>query len=917
MTLAVGTRIGPYEIVGMLGAGGMGEVYRGRDARLSRDVALKILRDGFASDPERLARFQREAQVLAQLRHSNIGAIFGLEDEQLSDGRTVSALVLELIEGDTLADRIARGPLPVDEALPIARQIADALEAAHERGIVHRDLKPSNIKVTAEGAVKVLDFGLAKLAGPPDGGAYVRDGSGVPLQPDLTASPTVVSPNVTSVGIILGTAAYMAPEQAKGKAADKRSDIWAFGCILFEMLAGRRAFDGDDVSEMLAAVIKGEPHWSALPSSTPTATRRLLRRCLERDPRRRLHDIADARLELEEQEPPGVASVVASQSRYRVAIPLAIVLVCSALTAAIVWALKPVPSAPLRKLEISADLTAGVIPEETSSFEPAVRMSPDGSRVAYMARGHLWVRDFNQVSPRDLGQLPDGSFTLTWSPDAAFLGFAAGDKKYRKIAIAGGPPVVVCDLPATGRITGAAWPTDDTIVLAAWRESLYKVSARGGVPELWLKVDAAKEIDFHNPEPLPDGRVMFRTHTRGTGADEVSLLEMFDGTTRSVLLQENGIGSVAYAPPGHLLFVRQSGGGSLWAAPFDSTRLDMSKAFTVDGRGRSVAAGRDGTLLIGSPGASTAAMQLVRVDRAGRLIEELVPAGPDISRPHFSPDGRKLAYHTHAGGNPDVWILDIPRKVATRLTFEAGEDIPASWFPSGDRIVYTRHAEEVEGTQVAQVAADGSGTPRDLIKGGGGIIAPDGKYLIYLVDERGFSRLRYAERGSDERLGPPQRLVRSDPEPNQVFQVTLSPDGRLLAYEERGPAGEGGVFITRFPSGEGRWQIAGAEVPSRTTFPISWSRASNELFFLGPGKDQTTFQLMSIPVTLDSTVTLGPAVPLFTLDAASITGGFDVAPDGKSFVVGRDVSASSGDAVLRTKFTLVENWFSEFARSAR
>jgi serine/threonine-protein kinase len=251
----------------MLGAGGMGEVYRGRDARLSRDVALKILRDGFASDPERLARFQREAQVLAQLRHSNIGAIFGLEDEQLSDGRTVSALVLELIEGDTLADRIARGPLPVDEALPIARQIADALEAAHERGIVHRDLKPSNIKVTAEGAVKVLDFGLAKLAGPPDGGAYVRDGSGVPLQPDLTASPTVVSPNVTSVGIILGTAAYMAPEQAKGKAADKRSDIWAFGCILFEMLAGRRAFDGDDVSEMLAAVIKGEPHWSALPSS--------------------------------------------------------------------------------------------------------------------------------------------------------------------------------------------------------------------------------------------------------------------------------------------------------------------------------------------------------------------------------------------------------------------------------------------------------------------------------------------------------------------------------------------------------------------------------------------------------------------------------------------------------------------------
>jgi WD40 repeat protein len=264
-----------------------------------------------------------------------------------------------------------------------------------------------------------------------------------------------------------------------------------------------------------------------------------------------------------------------------------------------------------------------------------------------------------------------------------------------------------------------------------------------------------------------------------------------------------------------------------------------------------------------------------------------------------------------------VWILDVPRKVATRLTFEAGEDIPASWFPSGDRIVYTRHAEEVEGTQVAQMAADGSGRPQDLIKGGSGIISPDGKHLVYVLDDRGFLRLRYAERRGDGTLGPSQRLVRSDPEPSQIFEISLSPDGRLLAYEERGPAGEGGVFLTRFPTGEGRWQIAGAAIPTSGDLQIAWSRASNELFVLGPGKDQGTFQLMSVPITLDSTVTLGPAVPLFTIDAASAAAGLDVAPDGKSFVIGRDVSASSGDPALRTKFTLVENWFSEFARSAR
>jgi serine/threonine-protein kinase len=906
MSLAPGTRIGPYEIVGLLGAGGMGEVYRGRDARLGRDVALKVLRAGFAADPERLTRFEREAQVLAQLRHPGIGAIYGFEEGHGADGHNLPALVLELIEGDTLADRIARGPLPLDEAAAIARQIADAVEAAHDRGVIHRDLKPSNIKVTAGGDVKVLDFGLAKLNAP------ATDGAVPSIAADVTASPTVaLPPAMTGVGIILGTAPYMAPEQAKGQSADKRSDVWAYGCILYEMLTGRRAFPGDDVSETLAAVLGTEPDWSALPASTPPAIRRLLRRCLARDPRRRLRDIADARLELDVRDPVPPPVVHQTRSRRLALIGGVLVVAVAALAGAAAWTRPAAAPSPLRKLDVTADLTSAAIPEETG-FESPVRLSPDGSRAAYIARNHLWVRDFDRASARDLGELPAGSYTLAWSPDGAFIGFASADNKYRKIAISGGPAVIVCDLPATGRITGAAWLPGDTIVLAAWRESLYRVSADGGgTPDVWLKVDPAREIDFHNPEPLPGGRVMFRTHTRGLGADEVDVVEQFDGTTRAVMLREQGVGPVAYAPPGYLLFVRQSGGGSLWAAPIDALPVSLSNAFLVDGQGQGVTAGSDGTVLIANS-TSTVTARLVRVDRSGREIEELVPAGPTISDPLFSPDGRAIAYHSHAGGNPDVWVLDLARKATTRLTFDSGEDIPSSWLPTGEAIVYARKADEVEGGEITTVAADGSGTQRALTKGTAGFVSPDGKYLVYIIDERGQLRIRYAERRPDGTFGDPQRLVRSDPEPSQVFSMSLSPDGRLLAYEQRG-TDERGVFLTRFPSGEGRWQIDGAAAPVRNTLPIGWSRAASELLFFGSGQTPGSLQLMAAPISTDPTVTIGRPVPLFAVEEASVPAGFDVAPDGQSIVIGRRV----GEEATRTKYTLVENWFREFAGRTR
>ena len=917
MSLSTGTRIGPYEVVGLLGAGGMGQVYRGRDARLLRDVALKILPPAFASDPERVARFEREAQLLAQLGHANIGAIYGVEAVPGSDGRSL-ALVLELIEGETLADRLARGRMPIDEAIEIARQIADAVEAAHDRGIIHRDLKPSNIKITPGGTVKVLDFGLAKLHGHSRDLADPSDsrpgGNFAAADP---ASPTMASPaTVTGVGIVLGTAAYMSPEQARGKAPDNRSDIWSFGCILYEMLTGQRPFNGSDVSELIAAVLTRQPDWTLLPAATPAATRRLLRRCLERDPKRRLHHIADARLELDDVDVPTVHAP-APRRRPSVAVVGMLVLVtASAIAGAILWRQGGAAPPPVRKFEITPALAGVAAPENVSSFEPAVRLSPDGSHAAYIGGGHLWVVDLDRIGPRDLGQLPDGSFTLTWSPDSAFIGFASADRKYRKISVSGGPPVVVCDLPATGRITGAAWPTADTIVLAAWRDSLYRVAARGGTPELWLKVDAAKEIDFHAPEALPDGRVMFRTHTRGTGANEVSLAEIFDGTTRSVLLREDGIGSLAYAPPGYLLFIRPSGGGSLWAVPFDSVPVDMSKAFLVDGHAQGVTAGSDGTLLLSVTDPNPPA-RLVRVDRGGRDIEDLVPAAPHVAYPVISPDGRTLAYHTHSDGNPAVWALDLQRKVANRLTFEAGEDIPTGWWPDRHDVIYTRHAEEVEGYEVASVPADGSGTPRALVKGRSGILAPDGRSLVFVVDERGALRLRYAERSTDGTIGAAQRLIRTEPEPNQVVAASFSPDGRFVAYAHRGPAGEGGLFITRFPSGEGRWQVEGASAATRPNVGIVWSRLSKELFFLVPGKDRDTFELRAVAIDADPGVGLASPTVLFSVDAVTAAAGFDAAPDGRSFVLRREARPASGVPAVRTRFTLIQNWFSEFAAGAK
>ena len=491
MSLTPGQQLGSYEIVAAIGAGGMGEVYRARDTRLNRDVALKVLPDAVKADPDRLGRLRREAQLLASLNHQNIAHVYGLEDSPDS-----VAIVMELVEGPTLADVLQSGKrLPLEETLAIARQIADALEAAHEAGIIHRDLKPANVKVREDGMVKVLDFGLAKA---------LEGERAVAL--DAALSPviaTMTSPALTAMGVILGTAAYMAPEQAKGKSTDKRVDIWAFGCVLWEMLTGRRLFARESMSETIASVIRDDPPLGELPADVPVSVRRLLERCLERDPRLRLRDIGEARILLATPDAP--VPVSRTRAGWRVVIA-ATVAVCAlaAATGVIVWRLAPRNTLPLRQLELPAPIAGASL----------WTLSPDGSRVAYETNGHLNVRPLTALTTQDLGALPVDVRNLFWSPDGRFVGFTGGSALHT-IPAEGGPIFTVCKVPTSGHVLDVQWIGAD-IVFAVWRDGLYKAPATGGTPTLVLPIDAATEVDFHAFTPMPDERLIVIAHERPT-----------------------------------------------------------------------------------------------------------------------------------------------------------------------------------------------------------------------------------------------------------------------------------------------------------------------------------------------------------------------------------------------------------------
>ncbi len=574
LALTPGTRLGPYEVVALIGAGGMGEVYRARDTKLNRDVAIKVLLPSVAGDPDRLARFSREAQVLASLNHPNIAHIHGLEE---SGG--VTALILELVEGEDLAQRIARGPIPLDEALPIARQIAEALEAAHDHGIIHRDLKPANIKLRADGTVKVLDFGLAKAIDPA-GSSSVQ----------AMNSPTL-SIHATQTGIILGTAAYMSPEQAAGKAVDKRSDLWAFGVVVMEMLTGRQVFKGETVSHVLAAVLKDEPDWTALPLQTPASVRTLLRRCLEKDRKRRIADAADVRLEIDDA--PLAASgdgmrvgVPVPQAAWRLALPWAVVgaLAAGLATVLVLWAPWRKTMPPPAPLRLSAELGADV--SLTFGLGDAMSLSPDGAVIAFVGQKgagdpQLYVRQLTQLQATALSGT-DEAHSPFFSPDGQWIAFFA-DGKLKKIAVTGGSVVTLCDAP-NGR--GGAWGEDGTIVfLPNTAGSLMRVSSAGGMPEPLTSL-AEGEFTQRWPQVLPGGKaVLFSGGGVAAGAwDDASLVVQALPTGARTLVQRggyhgrylpSGLGSPERAgrEGGHLVYLHD---GTLFAAPFDLDRLAVT-----------------------------------------------------------------------------------------------------------------------------------------------------------------------------------------------------------------------------------------------------------------------------------------------------------------------------------------------------
>ena len=740
MQLVPGTRLAAYEIVGLLGAGGMGEkVYRAVDSRLDRHVALKVLPESVATDPERTARFQREARVLASLNHPNIAGLFALEE---AGGRHF--LTMELVEGETLADRIARALISLDEALPIARQIAEALEAAHEQGIVHRDLKPANIKITPNGVVKVLDFGLAKALVP----EFEAAGG------NTAQSPTITSPAMmTRAGVLLGTAAYMSPEQAKGRAADRRSDIWAFGCVLYEMLTGKRAFEGDDVSDILANVLKSAPDWSALPSKVPPAIRTVLIRCLERDRARRVADAATVRFVLDESATlvPTESGVASSGSPRRGTarpwLPAFTALVAAALSVLVVWRLPPsVTTPPVVRLTISmADGGAVTFP----TGQHAIVISPEGNRVVYVANGRLHLRDLSQFESRlvSVTNAGPGVHTPVFSPDGQSLAFFSSDRTIKRVAVNGGAAVTIC---SADEVFGMVWDQSG-LIFGRGRGGIARCPIGGGRPEQLVSVEDEQEA--HGPQMLPSGdAVLFTLAAVGVGRkqwdrdrwDEASVVVQTLSTGERKTLIDGG-SDARYISSGHVLYAL---GGVILSVPFDagSQRVTGQATPVLEGVRRTVAGttgaaqfavSTTGNLVyLSGPTSPATTYEVGIADRTGEVTRLPIPPGP-FTHVRVSRDGTRLAVGRDDGKEAGIWIYRLGGAAAMqRLTLEGRNRYPA-WAPDNTRVAFQSdrggdlaiYVQRVDGARAERLTKAHEGeahVPESW--------SPDGQHLLVSVE---------------------------------------------------------------------------------------------------------------------------------------------------------------------------------------
>jgi serine/threonine protein kinase/Tol biopolymer transport system component len=888
MSLPAGTRLGPYEIVSLLGAGGMGEVYRATDTVLKRQIALKVLPTAVAGDPERVARFQREAEVLAALNHPNIAHIHGLERADAT-----LALVMELVEGPTLADRIAAGPIPMEEALPLARQIAEALEGAHERGIIHRDLKPANIKVREDGTVKVLDFGLAKIA----------DSSGLASgaaagQAGLTESPTITTPAMTAAGMILGTAAYMSPEQAKGRPADKRSDIWAFGCVLFEMLTGRRAFEGADVSDTLAAILRGEPDWAALTPRVPVALRTLLQRCLVKDPRQRLQAIGEARIAVERQlANPGVEPLVQTQRQPHPWLWPTVAAACLLVAVGVLgWTgLRQRPSLQVMRFEIQAP-QGSVLPLGTPAF------SPDGRALAYTVTGpdhitRIHVRSLDATQSRALPGTENAIHPF-WSPDGRSLAFAVigGIQlgSLRRIDLASGAINTLTDV--TGPWHGT-WNLDGTILFTQ-RSSINGMSADGGRATVVASPNAQRgEQTIGFPHFLFDGK---RFLVRVTFRDDRASVELatLGSSERTVLIPESRSAPiVARTPDGrtYVLYIREP---DLLAQEFNETtgKAIGNGVVLVNNIGRVANPNDLPTVGVSSTGMlayqtdSGQSGVLAWFDRSGQRVSELSLGGMGES-PVLSPDGRFAAVEKRTGTSSDIWLVDLVRGSETRLTFSSGLATAPSWSPDGKRVVYHLRSKT---PGMYEIEANGNGQERALTPTDGYPLSwsSDGKYLLYrAVDEHG-PRLFLLSLTSATQSMPVTSLNGVAP------SGAISSDGRFIAFTSN-ESGRPEIYVQPMPPATGKNMISvnGGAWPR-------WRRDGKELFFLSPDR-----KMMAADVDPGAT-RVGIPHELFQTSIASISiprssTAYDVSADGQRFLMystGKQESAP---------ITIVQNWQEE------
>jgi eukaryotic-like serine/threonine-protein kinase len=894
-TAAPHRQIGHYRVTARIGRGGMGEVWQATDTKLGREVAIKLLPGVFTGDPMRLARVKREAQLLASLNYPGIAAIYGIEEDAENGA---PALVMELVEGPTLADCIAAGPIPIDEALPLLRQIAEALEFAHERGIVHRDLKPANIKITPQGQVKVLDFGLAKAMLPDEASA------------DISNSPTL-SVAMTEAGLLLGTAAYMAPEQAKAKPVDRRADIWAFGCVAYEMLTGHKAFEGETISDVLAAIIKGEPHWSALPATTPAFLQRLLRRCLQKELRQRLQAIGDARIAIEEtlaggaeaglsgQIAAGQPGIDGKKTLVRRALPWALgasTFVCAAVAAWLLLQPRPQPNA----IRFAVPL-----PENTELLVGGeMSLSPDGRYLVFVTQAGastpqaLWLRSLDTLTAH---QIPgtEGGAAPFWSPDSQQIGFVANGK-LEKVAVTGGAPQVLCD--DSGLV--ATWNREG-VILFSNRTNIYSVRDTGGTPALVLASDPARqEAGFSFPQFLPDG-----LHFLFVKTETIShRLSLEAGSLDSKQVEDLGpVGSDAlYAPPGYLFYLDQS---TLMARPFNARALRFT--------GPAVPAAQNVGSYTGS------AYAYFSVSAAGVLAYQAAPAGANnqlawysrtgqklgtvgqpslYTNPALSPDGSRLAVGVGPHGARDIWIYDLKRGTASRLTFNPADDLDPVWSADGSRVFFS--SDRDGRVDIYQQAANGLGSAQPVFQSKDqnkylDDVSADGRYLIYDTGGGASGTELWALPLFGERK--PFTLVQGGS--FGAHSARFSPNGRFVAYDSN-ETEKIETYVQTFPQQNGKWQIS----PSGG-LEAFWRRDGKELFYLSPDD-----QLMAVPVNTDAgSFQPGIPKPLFQATLVPIANWRNIyspSPDGQRFLMVTPEGQDKPEPI-----TVVVNWPALFEHS--